>query len=279
MDCLFPLKKVNIKRAVEDYFCLRTEPTDRMTMRQVGNKATDYFFDSHRAKVRVSYMSAWEAWHTPEQKEKLEEAAMKLYKTIDLTPAKWRAVLNMRHGAVSQFKPNIARFLFAFCYPTCILDPCAGWGGRLLGAMSLDIDYIGIDTNTDLEENYKELIKMYPSGSKIQMYFQDALTMDYSALEYDMVFTSPPYCGREKYNKMPKYRNYEEQLIKPLVEKTYKGLSAAGIFAMNVPDYIYLWIKKILGECHYKMPLLKAKRPPNARGADYKEYIYLWKKE
>jgi hypothetical protein len=42
-----------------------------------------------------------------------------------------------------------------------VFDPCAGWGGRLLGAMARDIDYTGIDTNTNLRDAYTELMKTF----------------------------------------------------------------------------------------------------------------------
>ena len=35
--------------------------------------------------------------------------------------------------------------------PTTVLDFCAGWGGRLVGACALNIkEYIGIEMNTDI---------------------------------------------------------------------------------------------------------------------------------
>ena len=36
---------------------------------------------------------------------------------------------------------------------TRVLDFTAGWGARMVAAMALDIDYIGIDSNKSLNNN------------------------------------------------------------------------------------------------------------------------------
>ena len=53
-------------------------------------------------------------------------------------------------GAVVFFKPTIAINVYHKYKATKVLDVCAGWGGRMLGAMAMGIGYTGIDTNTNL---------------------------------------------------------------------------------------------------------------------------------
>jgi DNA modification methylase len=80
-----------------------------------------------------------------------------------------------------------------------------GWGGRLVGACIAGVPkYIGIDTNRNLEAPYKnmcEQLKKLSPCTDAQLLFVDALTVDYSAFEYDMVFTSPPYYNKEIYGQ------------------------------------------------------------------------------
>jgi 16S rRNA G966 N2-methylase RsmD len=85
-----------------------------------------------------------------------------------------------------------------------VLDPTMGWGGRLVGCASLDIPhYIGIDSNTHLYSHCKRMVKELEkhSATKVTLFFQDALSVDYNKLKYDMVLTSPPYYNIEVYRK------------------------------------------------------------------------------
>ena len=50
-------------------------------------------------------------------------------------------------GSIVMFKATTAKYLYNKYNAKSVLDPTAGWGGRMLGAWALDIDYTGIDTN------------------------------------------------------------------------------------------------------------------------------------
>jgi DNA modification methylase len=163
--------------------------------------------------------------------------------------------------------------------PKVLLDFTMGWGGRLVGACALDIDkYIGIDLNKQLRTPYKmmakELNKM--SHTSIELYFENAVNFDYSKLDYDMVFTSPPYYNIEIY-KGTKKRSIDEwnnDFYIPLFSNTFKYLKHKGIYALNVNKEIYENVCiPILGKSYKKIPLQLSKR-----GNDYKEFIYIWKK-
>ena len=52
----------------------------------------------------------------------------------------------------AQFPPFLAGQIYKYFDATNILDPYAGWGDRCIAAMALDINYIGIDSNTHLEK-------------------------------------------------------------------------------------------------------------------------------
>ncbi len=81
------------------------------------------------------------------------------------------------------------------------------------------------------------------SGTQIDMRFQDALSIDYSAMPpYDMVFTSPSYYFLEKYpnNKAYKHKKaMNEEFYIPLFKKTYEHLQPNGVFILNVNKEIY----------------------------------------
>ena len=99
-----------------------------------------------------------------------------------------------------------------------VLDPCAGFGGRLLGflASKKGGDYIGVDPNTALIPCYRDLterVRRYsPEVAKrkaFRMVVGCAETVDWphesghKPGSVDIVLTSPPYFDTERYTNEP----------------------------------------------------------------------------
>jgi tRNA1(Val) A37 N6-methylase TrmN6 len=81
------------------------------------------------------------------------------------------------------------------------------------------------------------------SKTEIDLRFQDALQVDYSVLDYDMVFTSPPYYNKEIYgSKEAPYKTndeWDEKFYKPIFRVTYDNLKKEGHYCLNIPQCIY----------------------------------------
>ena len=75
---------------------------------------------------------------------------------------------------------------------------------------------------------------------------------------------------------MKDYKDFNEEFLIPVIEKTYKHLKQGGYYILNIPDEIYKQLKKILGKPVNKIKLIKNYR--TGGGNKYEEYIYVWKK-
>lgn len=191
----------------------------------------------------------------------------------------YKEVYNITIGAINAFRPTIIIDYIKKYKATKVLDFCCGWGGRLIGSCVANIDsYTGIDINSNLKKPYDELKSFLKNKTKteIQLIIKNALEIDYSLINYDMVFTSPPYYFLEKYSNCIDYKNktdMENNFYKPLFEMTYKNLQKGGTYCLNINEEIYNNVCiSVLGECHDKIELNKRKKN------SYKEYIYIWKK-
>lgn len=193
----------------------------------------------------------------------------------------WFRLSNIYFSSVSVFKPLVAMDIYCKFKPTRILDFTMGWGGRLVGACALNIpNYIGIDYNKHLEYPYSQMTKFLTnhSDTKIDLLFQDALTVDYSKLEYDLVLTSPPYYNIESYgeHKQQSREDWNTKFYIPIFTKTFQHLKTGGYYCLNIPIDIYENIAMpILGKSNLQIPLPKAKR---SKSESYKEFIYVWQK-
>jgi tRNA1(Val) A37 N6-methylase TrmN6 len=188
-------------------------------------------------------------------------------------------------GNVGIFRPILAKNMICEYKPKKMLDFTMGWGGRLVGACSENIEhYIGIDMNHKLEPLYEKMKKTLNqlSTTKITLMFKDALLVDYSKLDYDFVLTSPPYYNIEIYrnNKVLTEKEWNETFYEPIFSVTFKHLKKNGYYCLNVPQNIYESVcVKILGKCDKAFPLGKPRRKTdNKYNYEYNEYIYVWKK-
>jgi DNA modification methylase len=115
------------------------------------------------------------------------------------------------------------------------------------------------------------------SSTEVEMIFDDALNVDYTALEYDTAFTSPPYYFLEKYENNIEYsskKEMNEKFYKPLFEKTYANLKPGGHYILNINKEIYESVcLDLFGNAHEQFSLKKSKRQN-----DYTEYVYVWHK-
>jgi hypothetical protein len=195
----------------------------------------------------------------------------------DNAPLRFFELWRRMNGAIVFFKPTTAMAVYKHCNATKVLDVCAGWGGRMLGAMALNIEYTGIDTNTDLQEAYKGILSL-PHKSKAEILWKNALEFDFTSLEYDCVLTSPPYINLELYPHMDAWKSkdafYKTFLI-PLIDKCRKYIKEGGKVCFNISPVMY---KELLSynypKCVEELNMLQQK----VRGIDKRDKIYIWNK-
>ena len=152
-------------------------------------------------------------------------------------------------GSVVMFKSTTAKYLYQKYNATSVLDPTAGWGGRMLGAWALGIDYTGIDTNTNMKSAYDDMIEMLNNKTpaifeqpKLEMLWQSALDVDFSNIDYDFVLTSPPYVNLEIYEHMEPWESDEKFYVDffiPLWQKCIDNIKPGGTICFNISPKMY----------------------------------------
>jgi hypothetical protein len=248
--------------------------------RNDGLAECDEFFKSLRAKTRCKGWTREEVYAAPiEAFRECEQRFLKKNIPIQGEAQARRALNDLYFGSVPNFRPAEAVKLYKYVGATSVLDPCAGWGGRCYGAMMLNISYRGYDTNENLLPAYAKLITKYEKDALTEVYLGDSSKADFSRVEYDCVFTSPPYYDRELYENMPEYKTKEEfneNFLKPMIENAYKHLKPGGTMCLNVPAKMYDTIKGMFRECDDKIEYCNNHRSATVK---YKEYIYIWRKQ
>lgn len=181
-------------------------------------------------------------------------------------------------GAIVMFKSSTAKYLYKKYNATSVLDPTAGWGGRMLGAWALDIDYTGIDTNTEMKSAYSDMITFLKPTSNLTMIWNDCLEVDFSKIDYNFVLTSPPYINMEIYEHMTEWNSdeifYREFLI-PLIDKCKCHIKSGGHVCFNISPKMYNdALRYGLIPCDIEEELLQQLGQQQGRKQDK---IYIWK--
>jgi hypothetical protein len=233
---------------------------------------------------RMTFYDVWRARGTLKKIKPIQRMLDEYHRKQPLYPDEkiWYRIKNLYFSAVSIFRPLIAVDIYCRYKPKCVLDFTMGWGGRLVGACALNIPrYIGIDSNTALKAPYGHLTRFLQqhSSTEIDLYFQDALSIDYSVFEYDMVLTSPPYYNIEVYGSTPRDIHkdaWDHDFYEPIFTKTFRYLKKGGHYCINIPEEVYKRVaRRVLGK-----PMTKIKLPKRKRFASekYHEFIYVWKR-
>ena len=256
---------------------------------RIGNNVVDYFTFTQRLSTRGKYNINFYEFIVNIDEFKKKKFIQNMLHYYDTTKNKtkkknyytvMKEVYNICISAINIIRPLVYMEIYTKYNPSCVLDFCAGWGGAAVAASALNIPrYIGIEINQSLVDPYDKLIEFLKERSKtnVQLIFDNAVTIDYSKLDYDVVFTSPPYYFIQKYENNTEYsskKEMDDKFYTPLFSNTYTNLKENGIYALNINKEVYENVCiKLFGPAHDIYPYKKSKRQNN-----YDEIVYVWKK-
>lgn len=224
-----------------------------------GNKNTgsdiSLLFNPHRLEVKINnrkYSAAEQFLN--QDRPMINSLAQWLSKQADVVhhrqyieAAKANTGTQMAH----EFKPYLAREIYLdYCKEGArVLDPCAGWGGRMLGfvASGLGGEYLATDPSTKTYKGLQKLQEFLLSAENISkpvielhnLPFEDlALPENY----FDFAFTSPPYFDTElytdedtqAYNRYKTLEEFNEKFLTTLIKKSVRALKHDGCLLLNI---------------------------------------------
>lgn len=256
---------------------------------KIGNDVVDYFTFLPRLETKgkydVNYFEFLANLDTFREK-KFIQTMLKYYEDVkNKNKTKhdykvYKEVYNICISAINIMRPLNCMEIYVRYDAKKVLNFCAGWGGSTVAACALQLDaWCGVEINTDLKEPYDNMMTYLrtKSDTDLSVHFGDAVEIDYSKIEYDTVFSSPPYYFLEKYANNVGYeskKDMDDKFYKPVFAKTYAHLKPGGHYIINICKEVYdNVLKKLLGEAHETFPLKKSKRQNN-----YTEMVYVWHK-
>jgi len=170
-------------------------------------------------------------------------------------------------GSGTAFPPHHAKFFADRYLPKgddgIVFDPCAGWGGRLLGSLCVNrtghVHYYGVDPEKRNKDAYEGLTRRINVWLKRELTGKRSATIYYRPFEAfiksqaakklfgrcDLVITSPPYFDAEIYNPQNamqsgnNYVTYEQwrtRFYRPLMKGAFDLCKEGGVFVLNIAN-------------------------------------------
>lgn len=200
---------------------------------------SEFFPNRYKASWR-GRRTAFEAWHMDDDLRKA--IRFQLDHGDPVLPHRVLRAVTMRCRTPTVFKPVVARHIYKTYCPKGgrVWDPCAGYGGRLMGALSVGASYTGTDVEPETVAGNLRLASYLGCEAVVQEH--PAETFDPGPV--DVVFTSPPYFDLERYGpsegQSHKQHNtfdgWLEGFLRPVVRTSFRSLGPGQVLALNVAD-------------------------------------------
>jgi len=192
---------------------------------------SDFFMDQCRSKCTFNNNPSPYEWFMENRKE------IKT-KYPEITPVQLRDYIYKHTKECSIHHPAIIQHYIKTYNAKKVLDPCGGWGDRLLGALAANVDiYMSSDPNACLHPKYKAMAKMFKQTKTSKFIFNKCKFQDLDLTKYDdyfdLIYTSPPYFDYEIYEHMNKTELtsvdiWFNEFLVVMLEKCIKALRKGG---------------------------------------------------
>jgi hypothetical protein len=141
------------------------------------------------------------------------------------------------NNKVTMYRPTLAKIICDRYNPVVVLDPCAGWGGRMLGSVASGCHYIGIEPCVETYNNLVAMANFLGITNKVTLHNCGAEDITISGT--GLLLTSPPYFDLELYDnsisqsvvKYSTYTSWSASFLRSIVRMN------TGISCFNVANY------------------------------------------
>ena len=211
-----------------------------------GMRLIEHFMTNFHETEDAKGRSVAKLWKDPEFLKKVWSWNRKAHTTPYISELKRGVYFCSGMPKVTMYRPTQMKNVCDWFEPKVVLDPCAGWGGRMLGACSRKgTKYYSFEPNTKTFGNLMR-IKEFLKLESAQIWNCGAEDMlDYVKEPVDLILTSPPYFNVEVYtkeetqsiSKHDTYAAWRDLWLKDVISKAISLLSEDGVSCWNVAKF------------------------------------------
>lgn len=245
----FPYRQLPVHRQMQDLNRLAALRGDALLTSTYGHQVADTYHPHRFECHALGKRSPLDSFHDDEQLKRAIKLQLENAHTLDTD---YFSMLGLVAGtqACANFRPGVACHYYRRYGKEggIVLDPCTGYGGRLIGwiASLLGGQYIGVDPSTKTHEaNMRMAAALAPEDSVtlINQPFEDVDLSEYEG-QVDFAFTSPPYFSKEEYTDEPtqsrlRYKtsdSWREGFLVSLLQSCFDVLKPGSRCIINIAD-------------------------------------------
>ncbi len=249
----FPHFKYNLEEQIKElgrldkYFSNNNMEDNGIVKQTMHGLGVCWTYHPHHWRIRCgNSKTPWEVFKDDVLLDKSIKKRMR--NGTHINEAMMRKTFKVSGGAqsVSNFRPSVARWIYdKYGGDGVVYDPCAGFGGRMFGAISSPRvkNYTGVEPSMKTFEGLEKMAMNLGKGTEFNLYLgcaEDVIPNN----KMDLSFTSPPYFNTEKYSNEPtqsyiKFPTYEEWLdgfLRGLINNSVHSLKDGGYFIINIAN-------------------------------------------
>jgi hypothetical protein len=156
-------------------------------------------------------------------------------------------------GNVTKYRTVTSKAIVQYFGAKRVLDPCAGWGGRMLGCLAAanDTYYCGCEPDENTCEGLMNLLSDEAIPEDIRQRaaiwnepIEKVLPSLQKEPKYDMILTSPPYFNLELYTSgqqstliYPTWNDWVHKWLKPVILGCLSCLKESGTSCWSVKNF------------------------------------------
>ena len=234
----YTIRNLNLNNTFSNsnrYIILLNEDADYLNF----NILSDMFVEDLRMRCKLKFESKSPFNYFYDNYATIADILIRLRQQI--TPHNVREAIYREVKECTSFRPSNIVAMIQLFNAKSVLDFSSGWGDRLIGAISQDVEYIGIDPNSSLHPRYSLMIeRLSTNPSKYIMIEGEAQTAVIPRRNYDLIMTSPPYFDLEQYT--PETQGNSEtdwfnNFLKIALDRSWSVLQSNGHMIININQY------------------------------------------
>lgn len=193
---------------------------------RIGHKLLDHHMP-HFWEVTNSKGVSVRSMMTPEALKKAILLNAQMHSTPYKSEIRRTLVLSGGLASVTKYRAGLSKYLTKRYSAEVVLDPCIGWGGRMIGALAAGANYIGCEPDPNTFRGLQAILKDIAATADIANVPAEDRIPKLSSECADMILTSPPYYALEMYTA-------GDQSVKP---------------AMSWETWVSEWLRPLVREC------------------------------
>jgi hypothetical protein len=179
---------------------------------------------------------------TQEHLEKALLANVAMHSTPYRSEIRRMLVMTAGLSNVTKYRAVTAKAIVQFFKARDVLDPCAGWGGRMLGVRAAYANYISCEPDHNTYRALRDIVADLGGGPCVHEVPAEEFLHRFGMV--DLVLTSPPYYNLELYTtgaqsvaRFPTWVDWSEKWLKPLILGCLAHLKPGGTSCWSVKNF------------------------------------------